>query len=55
MPTAGEDGSGMPDLEQISERNRMAFEKFEDRFQGYSNIPGIKPEPMDPLKVLDAQ
>lgn len=46
---------GMPDLQRISERNQVAFETFEERFQKYSNIPGIKPEPVDPLKVLDAQ
>ena len=46
---------GMPDLQRISERNQVAFETFEERFQKYSNIPGIKPEPIDPLKVLDAQ
>ncbi len=46
---------GLPDLEKISERNRQAFEKFENRFQKYSNIPGIKPGPMDPLKVLEAE
>jgi len=46
---------GMEDLEQISERNRMAFEKHEMEFQGYENWPGIKPRPVSPAKVLDAQ
>jgi type II secretory pathway component GspD/PulD (secretin) len=47
--------AGLPDLERISERNKMAFEEFEDRFQSYQDWPGIKPKSMDPLKVLDAQ
>jgi type II secretory pathway component GspD/PulD (secretin) len=46
---------GLPDLEAISERNRKAFETFEERFQAYHNVPGVKPGPMDPVKVLDAQ
>jgi len=46
---------GLPDLEKISERNRLAFETFEESFQKYHNIPGIRPDPMDPVKVLDAQ
>ena len=47
--------SGLPDLEEISMRNRKAFETFEERFQKYENIPGMRSGPMDPLKVLDAQ
>jgi type II secretory pathway component GspD/PulD (secretin) len=47
--------AGLPDLERISERNRMAFEKHEAEFQGYQDWPGIKPKPVEPFKVLDAQ
>ena len=47
--------AGLPDLEQISERNKIAFEEFEDRFQTYQDWPGVKPKNMNPLKVLDAQ
>ena len=47
--------AGLPDLERISERNRMAFEKHEAEFQGYQNWPGIKSKPVAPFKVLDAQ
>ena len=47
--------AGLPDLERISERNKKAFEEFEDRFQSYQDWPGVKPKSMDPLKVLDAQ
>jgi len=46
---------GLPDLERISERNRMAFEKFEDEFQSYKNFPGIKAKSATPLKVLDTE
>ena len=47
--------AGLPDLERISERNKKAFEEFEKKFQNYQDWPGIKPKPLDPLNVLDAQ
>jgi general secretion pathway protein D len=47
--------TGLPELERISERNRRAFEKNEERFQKYEDWPGIKPQPVDPLNVLDAE
>ena len=47
--------AGLPDLERISEKNRIALESFEERFQKYEDWPGIKPKPMDPLKVLEAE
>lgn len=43
------------DLERISERNRTAFEEHEAEFQGYQNWPGIKPKPIKPRSVLEAQ
>ena len=46
---------GLPELERISQRNRVAFEKFEEKFQTYEDWPGIKPEPMDPLRVLEEE
>jgi hypothetical protein len=48
-------GQGMKDLTEISDRNRMAFEKHENEFQQYQDWPGIKSKPVDPPKVLDAQ
>jgi len=45
----------LPELGKISDRNRMAFEKFEQEFQSYQNFPGIKPKPVAPVKVLEAQ
>jgi type II secretory pathway component GspD/PulD (secretin) len=47
--------AGLPDLERISERNRLAFEKHEAEFQNYQDWPGIKPKPVEPFKVLEAQ
>ncbi|UCC98315.1 MAG: hypothetical protein JSW66_00175 [Phycisphaerales bacterium] len=47
--------AGVQDLERISERNRVAFEEFEDKFQKYEDWPGIEPKPVEPVKVLDAQ
>lgn len=46
---------GLPDLEEISMRNRMAFEKFEEEFQRYQSFPGLKSRPLEPFRVLDAQ
>jgi len=42
-------------LEQISERNKSAFERHEQEFQKYEDWPGIKPRPIDPQKVLEAE
>ena len=50
-----ETAAGLPQLEQILERNRAAFEEFEEKFQEYEDWPGIKPKPMEPLKVLDTE
>ncbi|MBA7682264.1 putative secretin GspD [subsurface metagenome] len=47
--------AGLPELEKISERNRTAFEEFEERFQKYQDWPGIPPQPMNPPKVLEAE
>ncbi|MBN2315193.1 MAG: hypothetical protein JXM79_14785 [Sedimentisphaerales bacterium] len=42
-------------LQQISDRNRDAFEEHEKEFQEYHDWPGIKPKSMKPINVLDAQ
>jgi len=47
--------AGLPDLQQISDRNKIAFEEFEKKFQNYQDWPGIKPKQVEPFKVLDAQ
>jgi general secretion pathway protein D len=46
---------GLPELERISDRSRVAFEKFEKEFHEYEDWPGIKPQPMDPLHVLEEE
>jgi type II secretory pathway component GspD/PulD (secretin) len=43
------------DLVRLSDRNRAAFEKDELEFQDYNDVPGTKPKPMDPIRVLDAE
>ncbi|MBN1972866.1 MAG: hypothetical protein JW787_04460 [Sedimentisphaerales bacterium] len=50
-----EDNAGQVELERISKANREAFEKHESQFQNYQSFPGIKPTPMEPVNVLDAQ
>jgi type II secretory pathway component GspD/PulD (secretin) len=47
--------TGLPELVRISGEQQRAFEKAETEFQEYQNWPGIKPQPMDPLKVLEAE
>jgi type II secretory pathway component GspD/PulD (secretin) len=46
---------GLPDLERISDRNRGAVEDFERKFQEHQDWPGIRPEPVDPLRVLESE
>ncbi len=43
------------DLERISEQTRSAFEKHEEEFQNYQDVPGLKSGRMDPAKVLESQ
>ncbi len=46
---------GVPEVVKISEKSRQAFEKLEKEYQGYGDWPGIKPKPIDPLRVLDEE
>jgi len=50
----GEELTGESDIEVVSRKNRATFEKYEDEMQKYEDWPGIKPEPMDPLRILEA-
>jgi general secretion pathway protein D len=43
----------LADLERISEDHREAFEEAEAKFQNHENIPGIKPRPVEPERVLE--
>ncbi len=47
--------AGLPELVKISDKNSTAFEKAEKEFQGHQSWPGIKPGPVDPVHVLDAE
>jgi type II secretory pathway component GspD/PulD (secretin) len=49
----GEEPTGESDLEVVSEHNRATFEKYEAEMQAYQAWPGIEPQPMDPLRVLE--
>jgi len=46
---------GLGQLKQISDKNRAEFEEEEKLFQKLKSFPGLKPKPMDPLKVLEAE
>ncbi len=46
---------GLDGLEAISQRNRAAFEAHEAQFQAYQNWPGVRPQPVEPARVLDAK
>jgi len=43
------------DIKVMSEKNRAGFEKAENKFQTHQDFPGIKPKPIDPLNVLEAE
>lgn len=45
--------AGLEQLQTISAKNRTAFEESERRFQELRAIPSIKPEPVEPVHVLD--
>jgi type II secretory pathway component GspD/PulD (secretin) len=49
----GDQLGGMEDIQNVSGRNRKAFEKLEKEFQEARSWPGVKAEPMAPLRVLD--
>ena len=44
---------GLAQLRDISVANRLRFEADERKFQSLEVFPGVKPQPMDPLRVLD--
>jgi len=50
----GEAVTGESDVEIVSAKNRATFEEYEEEMQRYENWPGIKSEPMDPVRVLEA-
>ena len=46
---------GLNELKHISKMNRDEFEKAESKFQQHEHFPGIKPEPLEPEKVLEQE
>ncbi len=44
---------GLEDIRRVSDKYRIEFEEMEDKFQRMQDWPGVDPEPMDPLKVLE--
>ena len=45
--------AGLTELEKISEKNRAAFETFEEESQKYEDWPGIQCRPMGTIKMLE--
>ena len=50
----GDKLTGESDIEIVSLMNRARFEKYEKEMQEYEDWPGIKPKPMDPERILEA-
>jgi len=50
----GEEITEESDIVKSSQKNRATFEKYETEMQEYEDWPGIKPEPMDPMHILEA-
>jgi type II secretory pathway component GspD/PulD (secretin) len=46
---------GPGQLTSISDKNKAAFEDAERDFQTHQDIPGIEPETVEPLRVLEAE
>jgi general secretion pathway protein D len=51
----GENRDSLTELEKISKSKKEGFEKNEKEFQKYQSWPAVKPEPLDPTKVLEAE
>ncbi len=50
----GDELDGDSTMEVVSRKSRDTFEKYEKEMQEYEDWPGIKPTPMDPLQILEA-
>jgi type II secretory pathway component GspD/PulD (secretin) len=44
----------LADLKQVSRENRERFERLEKEMGEYEDWPGIKPKPLDPVRILEA-
>ncbi|MHC4475571.1 MAG: type II secretion system protein GspD [Planctomycetota bacterium] len=46
--------TALADLKDVSRKNREAFERLEKEMSEYHDWPGIKPTPLDPPRILEA-
>lgn len=46
--------SALADLKDVSRKNREVFERLEKEMSEYHDWPGIKPTPLDPPRILEA-
>lgn len=51
----GDQLGGMEDIRRVSDSHRREFERLEKEFQEAKDWPGFKPQPMDPLKILEQE
>jgi general secretion pathway protein D len=49
----GDELTGQSDIERVSQKKRNSYESDEARFQGLDSLPGIKPNPIHPKKILE--
>ena len=47
--------AALEDLKQVSLRNREAFEALEAEMGEYQDWPGLKPYPLDPVRILETE
>jgi general secretion pathway protein D len=50
-----EQAVGLKQINEISRANRQEFEEAEEGFQKHEDVPGIKPKPVEPEKVLEQE
>ena len=41
------------DIVRVSRKSKQEFEQLEQDFQEKEDWPGIKPEPLDPIRILE--
>jgi len=50
----GKEGGENLDVKKVSAENRKAFEEYEKKFQHLEDWTGVKPQPMDPNRILES-
>jgi type II secretory pathway component GspD/PulD (secretin) len=51
----GKEGEESLAVRKVSRENRASFEEYEKKFQQLEDWPGIKPQPMEPERILEAE